>query len=69
MSLAPLSEAAVAQLAKQAGRPSKGLHRITGKPTAASVEVDPRASPGRKTYTARDKREKPGVTPGFFSCA
>src|SRR5882762_10179352 len=30
MSLAPLSEAAVAQLARQAGRPSKGLHGITG---------------------------------------
>lgn len=29
MPLAPLSEAAVAQLAGQAGRPSKGLHRIT----------------------------------------
>lgn len=28
--LAPLSEAAVAQLARQAGRPSKGLHGITG---------------------------------------
>jgi ATP/maltotriose-dependent transcriptional regulator MalT len=30
MSLAPLSETAVAYLARQAGRPSKGLHRITG---------------------------------------
>jgi len=30
MWLAPLSEAAVAQLARQAGRPSKGLHSITG---------------------------------------
>ena len=30
MSLTPLSEAAVAQLARQAGRPSKGLHSITG---------------------------------------
>ena len=30
MPLAPLSEAAVAQLARQAGRPSKGLHGITG---------------------------------------
>jgi DNA-binding CsgD family transcriptional regulator/tetratricopeptide (TPR) repeat protein len=29
MSLSPLSEAAVAQLARQAGWPSKGLHRIT----------------------------------------
>jgi tetratricopeptide (TPR) repeat protein len=29
MSLSPLSEAAVAQLARQAGRPSKGLHTIT----------------------------------------
>ncbi|HEY2463675.1 MAG TPA: AAA family ATPase [Steroidobacteraceae bacterium] len=30
MSLFPLSEAAVAQLARQAGQPSAGLHRITG---------------------------------------
>src|SRR5215831_6235274 len=30
MSLDPLSEAAVAQLARQAGRPAKGLHGITG---------------------------------------
>jgi DNA-binding CsgD family transcriptional regulator/tetratricopeptide (TPR) repeat protein len=30
MSLLPLSEAAVAQLARQAGQPSAGLHRITG---------------------------------------
>jgi DNA-binding CsgD family transcriptional regulator len=30
MSLAPLSEPAVAQLARRAGRPSKGLHGITG---------------------------------------
>jgi DNA-binding CsgD family transcriptional regulator len=30
MSLAPLSAGAVAQLARQAGRPSKGLHGITG---------------------------------------
>jgi DNA-binding CsgD family transcriptional regulator/tetratricopeptide (TPR) repeat protein len=30
MSLSPLSEAAVAQLARQAGQPSAGLHRITG---------------------------------------
>jgi DNA-binding CsgD family transcriptional regulator len=30
MPLAPLSEAAVAQLARQAGRPSKDLHGITG---------------------------------------
>ena len=30
MSLAPLSEAAVVELARQAGRPSKGLHGITG---------------------------------------
>jgi DNA-binding CsgD family transcriptional regulator/tetratricopeptide (TPR) repeat protein len=30
MSLSPLSEPAVAQLARQAGRPSKGLHGITG---------------------------------------
>lgn len=30
MALAPLSEAAVAQLASEAGRPAKGLHGITG---------------------------------------
>jgi predicted ATPase len=30
MSLSPLSEPAVAQLARQAGQPSAGLHRITG---------------------------------------
>jgi DNA-binding CsgD family transcriptional regulator/tetratricopeptide (TPR) repeat protein len=30
LSLAPLSEAAVAQLARQAGQPPAGLHRITG---------------------------------------
>jgi DNA-binding CsgD family transcriptional regulator/tetratricopeptide (TPR) repeat protein len=30
MSLSPLSEPAVAQLARRAGRPSKGLHSITG---------------------------------------
>jgi DNA-binding CsgD family transcriptional regulator len=30
MALSPLSEPAVAQLARQAGRPSAGLHRITG---------------------------------------
>ena len=30
MALSPLSEPAVAQLARQAGRPSKGLHGITG---------------------------------------
>lgn len=30
LSLAPLSEAAVAELARQAGQPSAGLHRITG---------------------------------------
>jgi predicted ATPase len=30
MTLSPLTEAAVAQLARQAGRPSSGLHRITG---------------------------------------
>jgi DNA-binding CsgD family transcriptional regulator/tetratricopeptide (TPR) repeat protein len=30
MSLSPLSESAVAQLATRAGRPSKGLHRVTG---------------------------------------
>jgi DNA-binding CsgD family transcriptional regulator len=30
MSLSPLSERAVAQLARRAGRPSKGLHGITG---------------------------------------
>ena len=30
MSLSPLSEPAVAQLARQAGQPSTGLHRITG---------------------------------------
>ncbi|HEY5263780.1 MAG TPA: AAA family ATPase, partial [Steroidobacteraceae bacterium] len=30
MSLSPLSEAAVAQLARRAGRPSKGLHSVTG---------------------------------------
>ena len=30
MPLAPLSEAAVAQLAREAGRPAKGLHGITG---------------------------------------
>jgi DNA-binding CsgD family transcriptional regulator/tetratricopeptide (TPR) repeat protein len=30
MSLSPLSEPAVAQLARQAGRPSEGLHSITG---------------------------------------
>ncbi len=30
MTLSPLTEPAVAQLARQAGRPSRGLHRITG---------------------------------------
>jgi DNA-binding CsgD family transcriptional regulator/tetratricopeptide (TPR) repeat protein len=30
ISLSPLSEPAIAQLARRAGRPSKGLHRITG---------------------------------------
>src|SRR6202034_4569177 len=30
MALSPLSESAVAQLAKRAGRPSNGLHGITG---------------------------------------
>src|SRR6202158_4007226 len=30
MTLSPLTEPAVAQLARQAGRPSTGLHRITG---------------------------------------
>ncbi|HEY2276640.1 MAG TPA: AAA family ATPase, partial [Steroidobacteraceae bacterium] len=78
MPLAPLSEAAVAQLATQAGRPSKGLHDITGgNPlfvtevlAAGAATVPPTvrdavlARAARLTPTARAVAELVCVVPG-----
>jgi len=78
MPLAPLSEAAVAQLAGQAGRPSKGLHKITaGNPffvtevlaaAADTVPVTVReaalAQVAKLTPAAREIAELVCVVPG-----
>jgi DNA-binding CsgD family transcriptional regulator len=78
MPLAPLSEAAVARLARQAGRPSKGLHGITGgnplfvtEVLAAGVETVPAtvreavlARAARLTPEARAVAELVCVVPG-----
>lgn len=78
MPLAPLSESAVAQLARQAGRPSKGLHGITGgnplfvtEVLAAGAETVPAtvrdavlARAARLTPQARAVAELACVVPG-----
>jgi DNA-binding CsgD family transcriptional regulator len=53
MSLSPLSEPAVAQLATQAGRPSQGLHSVTGGNPLFVTEVLATAS-GAVPVTVRD---------------
>ena len=78
MPLAPLSEAAVAQLATEAGRPAKGLHGITGgnplfvtEVLAAGTETVPPtvrdavlARAARLTPAARTLAELVCVVPG-----
>ena len=78
MSLAPLSEAAVTRLARQAGRPATGLYRITGgnpffvtevlAATAETVPVTVRdavlARAGKLSPAARDLAELVCVVPG-----
>jgi DNA-binding CsgD family transcriptional regulator/tetratricopeptide (TPR) repeat protein len=78
MALAPLSEAAVVWLARQAGRPAKGLHSITGgnplfvtEVLAAAVDTVPvtvrdavLARAGRLSAAARDIAELVCVVPG-----
>jgi DNA-binding CsgD family transcriptional regulator/tetratricopeptide (TPR) repeat protein len=82
MSLAPLSEAAVAQLARRAGRPSKGLHGITGgnplfvtevlAAVADTVPVTVRdavlARAARLSPAAREIAELVCVVPGRTEC-
>src|SRR5882762_3084942 len=78
MALSPLSEPAVAQLARQAGRPSKGLHSITGgnplfvtEVLAAAADTVPAtvrdavlARAGRLSPAAREIAELVCVIPG-----
>src|SRR3984893_1159597 len=82
MSLPPLSESAVAQLARRAGRPSKGLHSITGgnplfvtEVLAAAADTVPStvrdavlARAVRLSPAAREIAELVCVVPGRTEC-